>query len=157
MGRDRTGYEKPDLFSAEDFAGRSPNTGSGEGPILPPPKRILPKDLTKAIGHLDDHELDRLVGAAIDEARRRGRLPPGLEASSAKSVVSSAEPTNKSPQPERGPSRHRQVQIAPPSLTRGQINAVRAAFKAGITPPRIERQFGLTQSDVRKALAADKI
>ncbi len=41
------------------------------------------------------------------------------------------------------------------SLTRGQVNAVRAAFKAGITPSRIARQFGLSQSDVRKALAMD--
>jgi transposase-like protein len=35
------------------------------------------------------------------------------------------------------------------------LNAVRAAFKAGVTPSRIARQFGLSQSDVRKALAAD--
>ena len=157
MGRDRTQHGKPDLFSAEGIAGQSPNTGSGEGPVLPPPKLILAKDLTKAIGYLDDQELDRLMGVSIDEARRRGRLAPDLEASSAKSVVSSAEPTNKPPQPKSGPSRRRQVQIAPPSLRRGQINAVRAAFKAGITPPRIARQFGLTQSDVRKALAADKM
>jgi transposase-like protein len=33
------------------------------------------------------------------------------------------------------------------------MNAVRAAFKAGITPARIARQFGLSQSDVRKALS----
>ena len=39
------------------------------------------------------------------------------------------------------------------SLTRGQMNAVRAAFKAGITPARIARQFGLSKSDVRKALS----
>ena len=39
--------------------------------------------------------------------------------------------------------------------TRGQINAVQAAFKAGITPSRIARQFGISQSDVRKALMAD--
>ena len=157
MRRDRIQHEKPDLFSAERIGGQSANTGSGAGLVLPPSKPILPKDLTKAIGYLDDQEFDRLMGAAIDEARRRGRLPPDLEARSAKSAVSSAEPTNKPPQPKSGPSRHRQVLIAPPSLTRGQINAVRAAFKAGITPPRIARQFGLTQLDVRKALAADKM
>ena len=28
-----------------------------------------------------------------------------------------------------------------------------AAFKAGVTPSRIARQFGLSQSDVRKALS----
>jgi hypothetical protein len=41
-------------------------------------------------------------------------------------------------------------------LTRGQVNAVRSAFKAGITPSRIAREFGISQSDVRKALASDE-
>jgi len=50
----------------------------------------------------------------------------------------------------------RQVEVAPTSLTRGQVNAVRAAFKAGVTPSQIARRFGLTQSDVRKALASDR-
>jgi len=40
-------------------------------------------------------------------------------------------------------------------LTRTQINAVRAAFKAGIKPSQIARQFGISQSDVRKVLMAD--
>jgi predicted DNA binding protein len=51
-------------------------------------------------------------------------------------------------------SRKRRVEV-PPSLTQGQLNAVRAAFKAGVTPSRIARQFGISQSDVRKALARD--
>jgi hypothetical protein len=37
------------------------------------------------------------------------------------------------------------------SLTTGKLNAVRAAFKAGIKPPAIARQFGISQSDVRKS------
>jgi uncharacterized protein (DUF433 family) len=41
-------------------------------------------------------------------------------------------------------------------LTRGQVNAVRSALKAGITPSRIARQFGLSQASVRKALASDE-
>jgi transposase-like protein len=48
------------------------------------------------------------------------------------------------------------VEIVEVSLIRGQVNAVRAAFKAGITPSRIARQFGLSQSNVRKALASDE-
>jgi transposase-like protein len=40
-------------------------------------------------------------------------------------------------------------------LTHAKINAVRAAFKAGVTPSRIARHFGISQSDVRKALAND--
>ena len=47
------------------------------------------------------------------------------------------------------------VEVATTSLTRGQFNAVRSAFKAGVTPSRIARQFGLSQSDVRKALASE--
>jgi hypothetical protein len=34
-------------------------------------------------------------------------------------------------------------------LTPGKMNAVRAAFKAGVKPPQIARQFGLSQSDVQ--------
>jgi hypothetical protein len=38
----------------------------------------------------------------------------------------------------------------------GKLNAIRAAFKAGVTPSQIARELGLSQSDVRKALRADK-
>ena len=41
------------------------------------------------------------------------------------------------------------------SLTTGKLNAVRAAFKAGVRPSAIARQFGISQSDVRKALATE--
>jgi hypothetical protein len=39
------------------------------------------------------------------------------------------------------------------SLPRGKVNAVRAAFKAGLTPSRIARQFGISLADVRKITA----
>jgi hypothetical protein len=38
---------------------------------------------------------------------------------------------------------------------REKLNAVRAAFKAGVKPSQIAWQFGLAQADVRKALASD--
>jgi hypothetical protein len=41
------------------------------------------------------------------------------------------------------------------SLTTGKLNAVRAAFKAGVRPSSIARQFGISQSDVGKALATE--
>ena len=53
-------------------------------------------------------------------------------------------------------ARKRQVESVAAPLTLGKMNAIRAAFKAGVTPSRIAREFGLSQSDVRKALAADK-
>jgi transposase-like protein len=48
------------------------------------------------------------------------------------------------------------VDIDEVPMTRGQLNAVRAAFKAGFTPSRIARQFGISQANVRKALASDE-
>jgi hypothetical protein len=52
-------------------------------------------------------------------------------------------------------SERRQKDASAVALTRGQVNAVRAAFKAGIKRSRIARQFGISQSDVRKVLASE--
>ena len=154
MGNDRTQHEKPDLTSAEGIGGQPFNTGLDEAPVPPSPKTFLRKDLPKALGYLEDQQLDRLLGAAIDETRRRGRSPPGLEPPS--TTTGAGEQDEKKPAPKKRPARRGRTEIAAPSLTRGQVNAVRASFKAGIAPSRIARQFGLSQADVRKALAADE-
>ena len=52
-------------------------------------------------------------------------------------------------------ARKKKAEAAAVPLTQGKLNAVRAAFKAGVTPSRIARQFGISQSDVRKALVGD--
>ena len=106
---------------------------------------LLPKDLPNALKRLDDGELASLLAAALDEAKRRGKLPSSLAASD--------DPTPRSRkrnEPSKGRPAHAVL-----SLTRGQVNAVRAAFKAGIAPPRIAREFGISQSEVRKVLASD--
>jgi hypothetical protein len=102
---------------------------------------VLPKNLRKAVKHLSDGELDLLHAAILGEMERRGRLPP-------------SDQSNRSPRADKS-SHGRQEEAATVSLTRGQVNAVRAALKAGIKPSVIARQFGLSQSDVRKALASD--
>jgi hypothetical protein len=48
--------------------------------------------------------------------------------------------------------RKRRVEETAVPLAIGKINAIRAAFKAGITPSRIARRFRISQFDVRKAL-----
>jgi hypothetical protein len=93
---------------------------------------VLPKNLNAAIGRLDDQQLDRLVTAALGEWARR----------------------KKPPEPEKG-HRKRYAEPAALSLPQGKLNAVKAAFKAGVTPSRIAREFGISQQDVRKALASD--
>lgn len=53
-------------------------------------------------------------------------------------------------------SRKPLVKEVAPALPQGKLNAIRAAFKAGVTPSRIAKQFGISQSNVRKALANDE-
>jgi hypothetical protein len=117
----------------------SPNSppalpANADGAAATSPRRhVLPKDLSAAIKQLDDQELDRLLAAVLAEQKRRGR----------KSLVSVETPDKP------------RIEVAAVHLTPGKMNAVRAAFKAGVKPSQIARQFGLSQSDVRKALASD--
>jgi hypothetical protein len=83
-----------------------------------------------------------LLSAVATEAERRGRVP----ASAAKRNPAA----HAKPKAERTP-----VEEFTGRLTKGKLNAVRAAFKAGVKPSVIARQFGISQSDVRKALAAE--
>ena len=145
MERDRGEQATPDLFSTQPVRDDTP---SRIRPTSQPTanassqRHVLPKNLRTAVKHLSDGELDLLHAATLEEMGRRGRLGPSDQTTKRSSR------TNKS-------SSGRQVEPAPLSLTRGQINAVRAAFKAGIKPRLIARQFGISQSDVRKVLASN--
>jgi hypothetical protein len=124
MGRDRGEQPTPDLFSTDTVRDGSPS------PIKQIPatqiaadasshRHVLPKNLRTAVKHLSDGELDLLHAATLEEMGRRGRLPP------------TDQTTNPSSRTDKS-SHGRQVEAAAVSLTRGQVNAVRAAFKAGI-------------------------
>jgi DNA-binding NarL/FixJ family response regulator len=92
---------------------------------------------------LDDVEIDALVAAVNAEAERRGRRPPG--AAKEKRVADA-----------KTQRRQEAVEVGAGSLTTGKQNAVRAAFKAGVKLSAIAKQFGISQSDVRKASAQGK-
>ena len=125
------GPTTPDLFSTAGEHFSPPVTPLPSSPARTAAVRyVLPRDLPNAMKRLTDAELDQLVAVASAEQQRRGRKPPALD---------------------EGPRRRRVKDVSLP-LTSGKLNAVRAAFKAGITPSRIARQFGISQSDVRKAL-----
>jgi hypothetical protein len=98
--------------------------------MAPPSRYVLPKDLDAAIRHLDDQQLDRLISIALEERSRRKR--PFVHDKSQQNAEA----------------------VSPP-LPQGKLNAVRAAFKAGVTPARIAREFGISRSDVQRALAGD--
>jgi hypothetical protein len=154
-GRDPTKNQTPDLFPTERLGSPSSDRPADAVTGRPPRRTVLPKDLPKAIRYLEDQELDWLLRAATEEAKRRGRPMPMTEASPTNTPAASSEPIPKQTKSPGRPTHQRQIRPAAASLTRGQVNAVRAAFKAGVTPSRIARQFGLSQSDVRKALSSD--
>jgi hypothetical protein len=156
MGRDPTKNQTPDLFSTERLGG--PSSGRPADAVTGRPSRrtALPKDLPRAIRYLEDQELDWLLRAATDETKRRGRPMPMAEASPTNTPAVSSEPIPKQTKSPGRPTRQRKVGVAAAALTKGQVNAVRAAFKAGVTPARIARQFGISQSNVRKALSHDE-
>jgi hypothetical protein len=149
MGRDRTVPTTPDLFSTDMVRDGSPATGrvSGTEPaaVTASQRHVLPKDLANAVKYLTDSELDLLIAASVEEAKRRGRLPPSVQPN----------PTDEPVRRQSSSRDKRQAEVAKVSLTRGQVNAVRAALKAGIKPSQIARQFGVSQSDVKKVLASD--
>jgi DNA invertase Pin-like site-specific DNA recombinase len=100
--------------------------------MAPSSRYVLPKDLDAAIKHLDDRQLDRLIKVALEERARRKQAAVAEKS-----------------------QRQRSADAGSPPLPRGKLNAVRAAFKAGVTPARIAREFGISRSDVQRALASD--
>jgi hypothetical protein len=151
--------QTPDLFTATAV----PKTSlpepqiAGPTPAIEPmsrpqsPVHLLPKNLPGALARLNDVEIDTLLAAVVAEAELRDRLPPSLLAKSRKvaPTLSKASAVHAAVYAGRG-----STQDSTASLTQGQINAVRAAFKAGIKPSMIARQFGISQADVRKTLAS---
>ena len=157
MGRDPTEQPTPDLFPTATVRDASASTKSPAAKATTktaPPRHILPKDLPNAVKHLSDRELDLIHAATVEEMKRRGRMPLGVETDLRtlrhRFDVRPDLIKVKLPRTKKRPTLETEV-----PLTLGQLNAVRAAFKAGITPSRIARQFGLSQSNVRKALKSD--
>jgi hypothetical protein len=160
MGRDPAEQGAPDLFSTDMV--RDASTSATKPTAAEPvanastQRHVLPKNLRQAVTQLSDGELDELCEVAVDEAKRRRRLRWSIDAETTPlSRRPSGSMTKRAPSADKITYR-RQVNAAEVSLTRGQVNAVRAAFKAGITLSRIARQFGISQSNVRKALASEE-
>jgi hypothetical protein len=145
MGRDPAERPAPDLFpTATDSASPAPKATTDSAPR----QYVLPKNLRHAVKHLSDGELDLMHAATVEELKRRGRTVKNVEAD-----LPARPDLTKIQSP---PSETAKLNAAEVLLTRGQVNAVRSAFKAGITPSRIAREFRIPLSDVRQALARDE-
>src|SRR5258708_26354669 len=118
MGRDRAHQGTPDLFSTASLGDASRSVTK---PVTSAPEQrhVLPKDLPNSVKHLTDRELDLLITAAVEEAKRRGKAPLNVQ-------------TDQSlPKRSLRTGHRRQVGAAAVSLTRRPINAVPAAVQAG--------------------------
>ena len=96
---------------------------------------LLPTDLPNALKWLANDELAVLATAVAAEQLRRSpaKGAPGAEPGS---PVSSS-----------------RSELSVPGLTKSQVNAVRASFRAGVKPTTIARQFCVSQAAVKAALA----
>ena len=161
MGRDSAKQPTPDLFptaAVHDASAPPTKLPAAVATIEASPQRhVLPKDLPNAVRHLSDVELDLMHAAILEEIKRRGRMPRGVE-TDLQTLRNRFDVHPNLMKIKSPPTKKRRTvnNAETPPLTQAKLNAVRAAFKAGVTPLRIARQFGISQSDVRKALASDE-
>jgi hypothetical protein len=150
MGRESIQQTTPDLFSTDTVRDVSAAPKERSSPSK---RHVLPENLDLAVKQLTDGELMQLLEVAFQEAKQRGKSPLRAGGYSMQSSRQTEEVAQKHPQIENASNRKR-VEVAEVTLSPGKLNAVRAAFKAGVTLSRIARQFGISQANVRKALAA---
>ena len=99
---------------------------------------------TSSLRQLVDAELERLQAAVVNEVARRGAPTPPLgRASDPSDERERRVRTASAPKPDS------------PGVTARKANAIRAAFRAGLKPATIARQFGVTQSVVRQVLQGE--
>jgi len=157
MGRDPTEQTTPGLFSTgmvRDAPARTKSPFAKATTKTARQRHILPKDLPHAVRYLSDGELDLMHAATLEEMKRRDRMPRGVE-TDLETLRHRFDARPDLIKKKSTATEKRTIVETGVPLTRGQLNAVRAAFKAGITPSRIARQFGLSQSSVWKSLKSD--
>jgi hypothetical protein len=119
----------PDLF---DWSVK-PAAPSKSAEANRPP--ILPSNLAGSLAHLTDSDIERLVVAVNEEANRRGVAEARNEQS-----------------PRSKDARKLRSARATGAISAAKANLVRAAFRAGVKPNAIARQFGLSFAVVRELL-----
>ena len=132
--------------AANRLPGSTANAAAPESPTSKSPTdagrpHLLPADLPNALKWLATEELATLAAAVVAEQQRRSPLEQEQAAMMAVPAAS---------------SRELKGETNVPGLTKSQVSAIRASFKAGVRPAAIGRQFGVSQAAVRAALATAK-
>src|SRR3954447_8968356 len=119
------GNERPNLFGDEAPPQRPVAKGD-----MRAHGALLPEDLAGSLAILSEQDFERLRAAMEKEAARRGRkMSPNLVSSERERLATTTD-----------------------GITAARANLVRAAFKAGVKPLAIARQFGHSQAIVRELL-----
>ena len=83
MGRDPAEQPTPDLLSTatvrDAFSPPTKPARTEAKTETAPQRYVLPKNLRNAVKHLSDGELDLMHAAILEEMKRRGRTPQGVE------------------------------------------------------------------------------
>ena len=135
----RDARPEPDLFTLPER--------KIEPAPLPSRPVLLPDDLVSSLRLLADAELERLQSAVVNEVARRGPPTPPLGRAS--------DPSDERERRVRTISSPQTRQFPSSGVTAGKANAIRAAFRAGLKPATIARQFGVPQSVVRQVLQGE--
>jgi len=143
--------QTPDLFAAAVPHGPRLEPSPAANEPVPERRYILPRDLPAALTRLTNEELEALGKAVTGEFHRRNLRVDAEPVSRER-----PRPTLFSKAESKKPSRERTTKIETPSLTQSQINAIRAAFKVGVKPTMIARQFGVSHAAIRQALSGKK-
>lgn len=112
------------------------------------PRYVLPSDLAGSLRHLDDGQLDRLLRAVTEEARRRGR-PVHKGATSPPTAGPGKAPGS-------GPAAETRAKKRVLPVPPGQQKIIRAAFEAGVKPATIARQFRISRAQVAQIVGRPK-
>jgi hypothetical protein len=109
-------------------------------------RRAQLPDLVRDAGQLENDDLIDLIRAAIGEARRRGIGPASAVGDSSWTVPPVIE--RKSPAAERIVCNPAPVADIPPA----KASMVHAAVRAGFSPARVAKDFGVSTATVRKLM-----
>lgn len=143
----------PDLFS---FAPKDADETRSPTPAVKTvqscPRFLLPENIDKALSFLEAADLERLREAIERQCKQRGLT----ETSGHNNKIADKVPAKPGmAAPTRLAAKPAKAKGEPIALTPSKINAIRAAFKAGVKPTLICRQFGVSQTAVRQALMED--
>ena len=142
---------KPESRESRRQASKPAPPAPGRARPAKTPGLALPADLDRSRRLLDDDALDRLVQAAIAEARRRGRdVPQGSVDGNRQ-----AEPSDAA----KGRAKKAGPADRAGAVTPGQERLILASHDAGLTPAAIAREFRLSRpavQDVIKAAERDR-